>query len=538
MNKLPLPRSFDIGWLAVFACLLCSSRVAALTPESPQVKAAVAKGLAYLASTAANDEKRVGGEALMGMAFAKTDAPPTHPRIQQALKSIRENLRMTGVEGEFNGSEQIYHLGLTLVFLASTDGKAYRAEIDQLLARLLTLQKQTGGWGYPSSQLGDTSMTQYGVLGLWESYRSGANPPLQSWEAVANWLLRTQDPSGGFGYQGTESMGPNLVQQNDVRPSLAAAGLGSVYVCMDQFGVDRKAVDQGPKLPSGLKPVKKAETRGKQRPNNVDLTRLRNATTLGNRWFDTNFTTDPPQWDYYYYYAFERYRSFRDLVDGLNESEPKWYTDIATILLKTQSPDGSWGGESGVVVDTSFSILFLVRSTKKSIQKALGEGTLVGGKGLPKDTSNVLVKAGNIVARPLSGPADELLAVMDDPNHPDFQKALDAFSQKTELDSALLPRHLVKLRQLAGGDSPEGRMAAVRGLARSRDLDTVPVLLFALNDADWRVVQEAHDGLRFISRRFNGGGIETVDSEKARADAKKIWLAWFRSIRPNADLAD
>ena len=44
--------------------------------------------------------------------------------------------------------------------------------------------------------------------------------------------MQTQDPSGGFGYQGTIS--PNvgaLVDQTEIRPSMTAAGSGSLYIC-------------------------------------------------------------------------------------------------------------------------------------------------------------------------------------------------------------------------------------------------------------------------------------------------------------------
>ena len=50
------------------------------------------------------------------------------------------------------------------------------------------------------------------------------------------WLIRTQDPSGGFGYQGKIGEGNKLVKQSEVRQSLSAAGLGSVYACSDMLG--------------------------------------------------------------------------------------------------------------------------------------------------------------------------------------------------------------------------------------------------------------------------------------------------------------
>ena len=70
-------------------------------------------------------------------------------------------------------------------------------------------------------------MTQYGVLSSWEAKQAGIDVPMQSVENVMNWLLHTQDPSGGFGYQGVVSKDATLVVQSQVKHSLTAAGLGA-----------------------------------------------------------------------------------------------------------------------------------------------------------------------------------------------------------------------------------------------------------------------------------------------------------------------
>jgi hypothetical protein len=535
----------SFGWSA-FLCaalgLAGPPSAAALTPESPEVKAAVAKGLKFLEGDASDD--RTGAQALIALAFVKTDAPGNHPIIQRAVARIRDELSNSN---DFDGGEQIYHLGLSLVFLSSADSVAYRREIDAVLSRLLARQKPHGGWGYPNMDTGDTSMTQYGVLGLWESYRVGANPPLQAWERVCNWLLRTQDPSGAFGYQGTDPGNFNLVMQNELRPSMAAAGLGSLYVCSDHFGlgVQRNAAAEKGR-PSALKEVVKAAGRDKQKPTSVDLQRLRAATQLGNGWFNKNFTATPNEWPHYYYYAYERYQSFREAVEQINDKEPAWYTAIASHLIKTQAGDGRWDSQAGAVPDTSFSILFLVRGTKKSIQQALGAGTLVGGRGLPTDANDIQLRMGNVVRKPLAGPAAQLLSVMEDPSNPDFLAAAEGLAEvKLEPDDAQLPQQLVRLRKLAGGSSPEARIIALRLLAKTRDLDQVPLMIFSLNDPDLGVVREARDALRFVSRTFAAFGPEIPEGtyevtafEAQRRKAIEQWKAWYLSVRPEHTFAD
>lgn len=537
-----------VGWIGCVCAVLGlgtrAAELSALTPESPEVKAAVAKALKYLEAEAAN-ESRTGGLALAGLAFVKTEANNSHPVVKRATEQIRVELDKK--DGEFDGSEQIYHVGLSLIFLATADGVANRREIDALLVRLVSLQKDHGGWGYPNATTGDTSMTQYGVLGMWEAYRIGANPPLDKWAKVCDWLLRTQDISGAFGYQGTETTSNTRVSQNEVRPSMAAAGLGSLYVCADQFGLNQnRAPEAGKDVPSALKEVKKKSGgREKQRPSSFDpqhQQRLREALKLGNEWFanSKNFSTAPAEWPHYYYYAYERYQSFREAVEQINDKEPVWYTEIAAHLIKTQSAAGSWHSQAGEVPDTAFSILFLIRGTKKSIQQALGAGTLVGGRGLPTDASKLQMRAGNVVRKPLSGPADQLLSVMEDPNNPEFLAAIEGLAEvKLEPDDAQLPQQLVRLRKLAGGSSPEARIVALRMLAKTRALDHVPLLIFALNDPHLGVVREARDALRFISRKFDTLGPEIPEGmyelapfEAERRKAIEQWKTWYLSVRP------
>ena len=79
---------------------------------------------------------------------------------------------------------------------------------------------------------------------------------------------------------------------------------------------------------------------------------------------------------------------------------------------------------------------------------------------------------------------------------------------------------------------------AVRALGTARDLDSVPVLLYALTDPDVRVVQEADAALRFISRKFHGVGLPAEPTSDDLRQARQAWRAWYLSIRPNAELLD
>jgi hypothetical protein len=77
-------------------------------------------------------------------------------------------------------------------------------------------------------------------------------------------------------------------------------------------------------------------------------------------------------------------------------------------------------------------------------------------------------------------------------------------------------------------------MAALRALHNTRDLDNVPVFIFALGDPDPRVVRRARDALRVLSRKIDGFGLADEPTEGAKLDASQRWKQWFLSIRPDA----
>jgi hypothetical protein len=88
-------------------------------------------------------------------------------------------------------------------------------------------------------------------------------------------------------------------------------------------------------------------------------------------------------------------------------------------------------------------------------------------------------------------------------------------------------------------------MAAVRALCRMpRDLDNVPVLIYALSDPDPDIAYEANDGLRRIARSPSEPNpqnkspsdirLSPLPSDEERRAAIEKWSAWYRSIRPGA----
>jgi hypothetical protein len=509
--------------------------LAAVAPGSPEVRKLVDRAVGYLDS--ARDD-RLGGKCLVALALLKTGHPAEHSQVLQAVEACHAAAR----RGAGSIQEDIYSSAIALIFLCELDPSAEtnpRGLAGTFLDSLVRRQKEHGGWGYPNVMTGDTSMTQYGVLSTWTAYRAGLKVAPESIVRVCNWLMRTQDPSGSWGYQGVDPGDFRLVEQNSVSLSLSTAGLGSMLVCADLLGLAAVDPPAGTSsLPAALRPVDAPRPALRQWAGTIDRKVFRAAVERGNRWFSSNYRIQPPLWIHYYLYALERYMSFRELIEGRAVEQPQWYQDGYRMLAETQAADGSWATKdalTGPAVDTAFSVLFLIRSTRQSIQQSYGEGVLVGGRGLPSRTGDIRLRRGRIVSARAYEDANQLIEALSNPDHADHLYLVENPDELVrEANLAVLKKHVDRLELVLTTGSPDARLLAVRGLSAVRDLDHVPWLIRALGDADWRVVLAADEGLRFISRRFDGFGIGFTPDEVVRKRSIDGWRDWYQTIRPAA----
>ncbi|MCI0462102.1 MAG: HEAT repeat domain-containing protein [Gemmataceae bacterium] len=537
----------------------------AITPRDPEVRKAIEAGAAFLTSSGATKDRLpgpggghgvdLGVQCLVAVALLKTDVDyAEHALVKQAVSGFKASLQNGSIT---KGYYSVYHLGVGTIMLVMVKD---REGAQTAIKLLLSLQREHGGFASDLGWVagGDTSMTQYAVLAMWEASQAGIPVPAQAWQRVAGWLMNTQQPDGTHRYNPSSLNDTGLVQGSH---SMTVAGLGSMYICANHARPRGKAAaapapkkrDPADDLPSALKPVsdkKKDAEKAKGGQLAIDMDRLQAAMARGDAWMAKNFdgSFNLSHWQLYYLYGVERYYSFREKWEGSQPEEPEWYTKGARFLLQSQGPNGSWVKDYDPTVATCFAILFLGRATKKSlaVEPEKAAGTLLSGSGLPTDLSNIRVKDGQVVVKPLAGPAGELLEIIEKPDDPKFLEAVEGMREwVVKADDIMLSPHLVRLRKMAKSSSPEARAAAVALIGKSRDLDSVPTLLYALRDEDEGVMRAAWEALRFVSRRFDSFGLSPkfkgeTPRERAAAKERAIerWKTWYRSVRPDAELEE
>jgi hypothetical protein len=288
--------------LAAGMIVLAPLPAKAVAPDSPEVKQMIDRALRWL-ETSENNEDRLGGRCLIGLSFFKAGRSPGHPKIVAARNACESaaNSEMKSLDN--------YSVGLALVFLLETDPQRNHSLARRYVEEILRRQQRAGGWGYPQSTTGDTSQTQYPTLGLWLAINNGIDVPMNAIERICGWLVRTQDPSGAWGYQGEDPGNYNhRVNQSEVRPALAAAGLGTLYICADILGVNNSKPENEEKaLPSALKPVgDPLEVKNRPAVSAVESRLVQKGILDGNYWFTRHYTLDSEGHTHYYLYAYER----------------------------------------------------------------------------------------------------------------------------------------------------------------------------------------------------------------------------------------
>ena len=526
--------------IVLVAC--APSVAAAYKPDGKVVKDLIANGLTYLKSEIPY-KYHLGEECLVAYTLYKA-GERNNPKIRAALATCADGIR----NGKVNDPSQhfTYNVSVAIIFISEASPKEHRPLLEvytkALLERQVSGSAADGAWTYSGAGYGDTSQTQYAMLALWSAYAAGVEVPVSSIDRAMKWLMRAQDPSGGWRYHPAEG------ERFKITRTMTAGAVGSLLMGADIGKIQvyekkqRKDDNDTPGIVKKKKPA--AEQARVATLSSVNLDELRKSIARGNAWMQNNWKITTPNHTNYYLYSAERYFSFREQAEHNKQESPIWYDQGVDYLRKTmkraEKGGGYWthGAEDRVrsetnPVATSFALLFLLRASGERIQEALGDGLLKGGHGLPDDLTSLTQDADGTIKKPqMEADLDEVLKGLESSasfdNLPKVPKLSDKGGERE--------KQIAQLKKMISGENFESRRFAVRALGRARNLDNIPPLIYALTDPDKRIVREARDGLRFISRKFRGFRIPDeptpVQVDKGIAD----WKNWYTTIRPDANV--
>jgi hypothetical protein len=486
---------------------------------------AVARGIEFLRAHAGNQQ--VGESAMIALAMLKAEVPTDDPTVRECVARIRARFSSGGYSPERQGGHDIYEAAVVAMMLSNLESEARRSELSQAAHFLTSRQNANGSWDYPGRTAGDTSISQYAVLGLWEADNGGAKISPRVWDRAAQWFLSVQNGGGSWNYHRDEASFPETI-------SMTAAGVGSLLICKRQLDRYRRSSAENSPLLTSLAPEGR-EAPYEPKTSNATIDQ---AVRRGMSWLAGSFTTqsDPVIGPSVYYglYGIERIGA---LADKAMLSRVNWLEEGRRFIHASQRADGAWTSTHGDELNTVWAILFLTRSTAKSIRrvtiKRLGAGTLLGGRGLPQDLSSMTVAGGRVVSRPMNGAVEGMLEVLEDPRAQQADAALAGLVARYEAEGpSVLRPYKDRFRKLLANRDPGLRRAAAWALGRTGDLDAVPALIDGLTDPDEEVVAAARLGLQLISRKIDGLGPPSPSTPAQRAEAARKWRAWYETTRP------
>ncbi len=151
---------------------------------------AVGRGIGYLKAVAAGQP--TGELALACLAMIKAEVPVSDPVLAAGLESLRGRFNSGGYQPDRQGGPDIYEAAVVAMVLANLDTEARRTEIAAIAQYLMGKQNANGSWDYQYRTAGDSSISQYAVLGLWEASNAGADVPPTVFDRAARWYMSTQ----------------------------------------------------------------------------------------------------------------------------------------------------------------------------------------------------------------------------------------------------------------------------------------------------------------------------------------------------------
>jgi len=574
-------RQYRLSLLLILAAVFFLWNVPAFGTDDPlahitdsDVLAAIRRGAGFLkrnVSKLKSDE-----EGLVAYTLVKAGEPADGRHIKPLLEKILAKF----YDGSYRPSAHHYYAaGVDMMALEAVDSQFYQPEMKAIVEYIVDGQGKegpsAGSWDYPHKKDGgDTSISQYALLGLWAATRSGIDVNPLVWDRASSWHSRiSQKDSGGFSYHPLARVDRSY---RNPRHTMTAAGIGSQCISKLHLFPDGDSGRSTKKRTDGttrgvLRPVRRdtdmRDASGQTKMDESTYSDYKPQTQFnvisgsimkGVGWLTKNFEiahATPGHHTLYYLYSLERCCT---LANMSRIGQRDWYAEGRKYLLDLQEAQGFWaqGGGAGTLPATCFGLLFLMRSTAAIVERPVidpGTGLLVGARGLPDDLSTARVKDGKVRGPKLNTPLDHLLAELANPKNLNIESAQKAIVETVQIgDREKLIDQKDRLVQLAKSPQDEVRRTAVWALGRCENLTVAPLLIQALKDDNLDVAVEAHNSLCTLSRRPRGFGlpesptISTKLSEKMRvetikkwqSEAYRQWQRWYLRTRPYEERDD
>lgn len=295
---------------------------------SPEVRSAIDRGLAFLASHQSDDghfqvrapgnsDPAVAGTAVALMAFMVQGHVPGRGEYGKNMDAAIDYLIKVGEKqtGYLGGS--MYEHGLGTLALSEAWGHSKNSKIRDVLRAAvdvtLRAQNGAGGWRYnPQPVDADLSVTVMQLVALNSAREAGIAVPDQTIRKAVGYVLKCWNPiGGGFLYQ------PGGGQET---PRLATTAAGVMSLIM-----------------SGER----------------DHARTRQGLAILAAYPDVKFKTSTGHFMYAHYYAVQ------DMYQAGDKFFQPWYPKIAATLVNEQWKDGSWRIGSTPIFGTGIAIMIL-----------------------------------------------------------------------------------------------------------------------------------------------------------------------------------
>ncbi|MDA1018145.1 MAG: hypothetical protein O3A00_27285 [Planctomycetota bacterium] len=507
-----------------------------------------------------------GTRGLVALAMIKGGRDESHPSVQKLMAFTLARCRTGKYVTEFT---EVYGIALDVMLLANANAAKYRPQIQMITDYILARQHGSGPWDYPGTwQGGDTSQTQYALLGLWAAQRAGIDIPIGAIENAARWLIKTQQTDGGFRYHPVDPTGVDMLPQDLSMTSAGAATLGIARIMLYPDAMKEKPKKKVDKKKFGIlqkveveAPEEEKKAEANSRKPSMSIQSFSTPIQRAFGWMTPQFrVVGIGSFSYYYLYTIERLFALENKRAFAGRD---WYGEGSSQLIKLQESDGSWKKEagrtnSGVEGQTAFAILFLARATGRVLGNVppAGAGLLKGDRGLRADLT-LTAENGKVVEKKDLGPLDQLLDQLSKVDNLDVEEVQKAIVEKVQVgDREKLIKERDKLVMLVDHANPELRRISVWALGRTDNIRDARLLIGRLkNDTSVDVMVEARYALCSLARRPRGFGLSPLPFKEGEYEAmtekqrqERItewreetfdkWSRWYMAVRPFDERAD